>query len=253
MAWYCMSPLIGLAALAMALLTSACQGTTPAARSEVRPTISPQVTVITVSYNERVIQQRQQEVDQGHFALSISEPAYVAMDYLSTHFSEFGKVERPPRYIKVVPNRMAIVEIESGNKKYLVSLRKLARQDETGAWFVTKIEILPLGTSQPLETRIPEPFSTPPPASTPTAATPEATTVTLTGTVQDVMLSARIILLQAPVQGFRYVAWTPDTRLRSGEGQSIPLQAINAGMRIQVTGRAGSPETVIAEEVRILP
>jgi len=128
--------------LAMVLFVSACQGVTPSAQPEAHPTISAQATVVTISYSDQEIQRRQQEVDQGHFALSVSEPAYTAMDYLATHFSMFGKVEKPPRYIKVVQNQMAVVEIESGGKKYIVTLKKLARQDETGAWFVTKIEIM---------------------------------------------------------------------------------------------------------------
>ena len=98
-----------------------------------------------------------------------------------------------------------------------------------------------------------KPSSTSQPASTPTAGTPETTTVTLTRTVQDVMLSVRIILLLAPVKGFRYVALTEDTRVMSREGENITLQDIEAGTRIQVTGRAGSLDTVIAEEAQLLP
>ncbi len=142
---YCrLKTLVLLVVLAIVLFVSACQSGAPLVQTEAHPTISAQATVVTISYSDQEIQQRQQEVDQGHFALSVSEPAYTAMDYLASHFSEFGKVEKPPRHIKVVQNRMAVVEIESGDKKYVVTLKKLARQDETGAWFVTKIEIVPL-------------------------------------------------------------------------------------------------------------
>lgn len=79
------------------------------------------------------------------------------------------------------------------------------------------------------------------------------TTVTVTGTVQDVMRSAQIIMFREPVKGFLYVALTQDTRLISREGHNITLQEIEAGMRIQVTGRPGSQGTLLAEEVRILP
>jgi len=77
--------------------------------------------------------------------------------------------------------------------------------------------------------------------------------ITLIGTVQDVMRSARIIMLQEPIEGFLYVALTQDTRLISIEGQNIVLQDIKAGMRIRVTGRPGSPGTLLAEEVQLLP
>ena len=101
--------------------------------------------VVTVTYDEQQIRQQQEEVDQGHFPLRISDPAATGMEYLSEHFPDFGKVEKAPRYLKRVENKLAVVEIESGNKKYIVTLKKLARQDETGAWFVTKVEVVPLG------------------------------------------------------------------------------------------------------------
>ncbi len=62
-----------------------------------------------------------------------------------------------------------------------------------------------------------------------------------------------MILFREPVKGFLYVALTQDTRLISREGQNITLQEIEAGMRIQVTGRPGNQGTLLAEEVRILP
>jgi len=141
--------------LAILILLSACQPKFLSTPTTTTPTIAAIETppvVITVTYDEHEIQQRQQEVDQGHFALSISDPAYTAMDYLSNRFSDFGKVEKPPRILKQTKDRVAVVEIESGGKKYIVTLKKLARQDETGVWFVTRIEIMPIGTSHSTKT-----------------------------------------------------------------------------------------------------
>ena len=151
-----MFTVVGMAAIL--LISSACQSELPSTPTTTTPTIAaidtPTV-VVTVTYDEREIQQRQQEVDQGHFALSISDPAYTAMNYLSNHFSDFGKVEKPPRILKQIKDRVAVVEIESGGKKYIVTLKKLARQDETGVWFVTRIEIVPIGTSHSTKTPTP--------------------------------------------------------------------------------------------------
>jgi len=108
-------------------------------------------------------------------------------------------------------------------------------------------------THWPAETSTLVPLS-PTPASTSTEDNEvEATSVTITGTVQDVMLSARIILLQEPVQGFSTLALTQDTKLVSAEGLDITLQEVRAGMRVQATGRPGTPGTLLPEEVRILP
>jgi len=213
------------------------------------PATSTSVVVVTVTYDEQEIQQRQREADQGHFALSISDPAYTAMDYLSVHFSDFGTVKKPPRLLRHIKDKLAVVGIESGDKEYIVTLEKLARQDETGVWFVTRIEIVPIAA----EMSTPMHSLTPRSESVSTEGPQSEAPITFTGTVQDVMRSARIIMLQEPVEGFLYVSLTQDTRLISIEGQKIVLQDIKAGMRIRVTGRPGSSGTLLAEEVQLLP
>jgi hypothetical protein len=123
---------------------------------------------------------------------------------------------------------------------------------QPGSSMATVENALP-ATHWPAETSTLVPLS-PTPASTSTEDNEvEATSVTITGTVQDVMLSARIILLQEPVQGFSTLALTQDTKLVSAEGLDITLQEVRAGMRVQATGRPGTPGTLLPEEVRILP
>jgi len=94
----------------------------------------------TLTYDEEEIRSQQASADQGHLTLNVSDPAYAAMDYLSTHCPDFGKVEEPPRYLKLEDQVMAVLEIESTGNVYTVTLEKLARQDDTGVWFVTQIK-----------------------------------------------------------------------------------------------------------------
>jgi len=116
----------------------------------------------------------------------------------------------------------------------------------------TKAE--PMGQpTAPYKTPLPTPTPRLRPTPTGEGNAEGTTTVTITGTVQDVMRSAQIIMFREPVKGFLYVALTQDTRLISREGRNITLQKIEAGMRIQVTGRPGNQGTLLAEEVRILP
>lgn len=118
----------------------------------------------------------------------------------------------------------------------------------------TRVENALPATRQPAETPTSALSTLLPPASTSTVDNEvEATSVTITGTVQDVMLSARIILLQEPVQGFSTLALTQDTKLVSAEGLDITLQEVRAGIRVQATGRPGTRGTLLPEEVRILP
>ena len=77
--------------------------------------------------------------------------------------------------------------------------------------------------------------------------------ITITGIVQDVMLSARVIALQEPVEGFQNVALLPSTRLISSEGKEISLREIKPGMRIQAIGHPGSSRALLAEKVQVLP
>ena len=80
----------------------------------------------------------------------------------------------------------------------------------------------------------------------------ERTTVTVSGTVQDVMLSAQVITLQTPAEGFRSIVLTRDTRLLSAEGTAVSLSVLRPGTTIRATGRPGTSGALIADEIRIL-
>ena len=84
-------------------------------------------------------------------------------------------------------------------------------------------------------------------------ATPPAPTTTITATVMDVFLSARVIMLTQPVQGFEHVALTDDTELVFADGSGATLQDMRPGTAIQASGQAGEAGTLLAERVLILP
>jgi hypothetical protein len=122
-------------------LTFASQPSTPdASPTQIQEPLREAIIVVTVTYDEKEIRQQQEAADQGHFPLRISDPAYTAMDYLSVHYPDFGEVKKPPQYLQK-NNTMAVVEIQSRGKVYIVTLEKLARRDDTGVWFVTRVEI----------------------------------------------------------------------------------------------------------------
>ena len=135
----------------------------------------------------------------------------------------------------------------------LSSCQSNAPSAPTKASPATPTIVVTVGESRPAETPTPMPSPTPRSEPVSTEGSQREAPITFTGTVQDVMYSARIIMLQEPVKGFLYVALTQDTRLISREGRNIALQDIEAGMRIRVTGRPGSQGTLLAEEVQILP
>jgi len=83
----------------------------------------------------------------------------------------------------------------------------------------------------------------------------EASPVVITGTVQGIMLSAWVIVLQEPAQGFTDVALTQETKLVSAEGLEIAfLRDLQVGTEIRAIGHPGTtPGALIAEEVCILP
>jgi hypothetical protein len=77
--------------------------------------------------------------------------------------------------------------------------------------------------------------------------------VALIGVVENVSLSARIITLQAPVQGFGVVALTEESELFSPDGDEITLRSIEPGVRIEVSGVPGDSAALLASQVRVLP
>ena len=93
--------------------------------------------------------------------------------------------------------------------------------------------------------------------STTTISTSEATYgaesgITIIGTVMDISLSARIIALKEPVNGFNVVAITEESMLTSTDGSQITLRDIQPGMIVQVTGQPGASGALLASEVRVL-
>jgi hypothetical protein len=77
-------------------------------------------------------------------------------------------------------------------------------------------------------------------------------TITLMGTVMDVSLSARIILLEREVQGFRVIALTEETELASSGGHPLGLRDMRPGMTVQATGRPGESDALVASQVLVL-
>jgi len=87
------------------------------------------------------------------------------------------------------------------------------------------------------------------------SSTPEGSAqgnLTITGTVIDVSLSARVIMLMQPVQGIDIVALTEETQILNETGDEIALQSIAQGMQIQVAGETGSSGTLIATQIVLL-
>lgn len=103
------------------------------------PVPSPTVEILVVSYDEEEIKRQQKAVDEGHFPHRFSDPIHTALDYVDVHHG-LGTPEKA-RILRQKDNIMAVVEFESEGKVYVVTLKKLARHDRTGAWFVTRIEI----------------------------------------------------------------------------------------------------------------
>ena len=76
--------------------------------------------------------------------------------------------------------------------------------------------------------------------------------ITLVGTVLDVSLSARIITLTEPVDGFGVIALTEESKVIPVGGEEIMLRDIRPGKRIQASGRSGASGTLIADRVLVL-
>lgn len=76
--------------------------------------------------------------------------------------------------------------------------------------------------------------------------------ITITGTVMDVALSARVIQLEQPVDGIKSIALTDKTKIISVDGEEIGLQSIAHGAQIQATGKMGSPESLVAIQIILL-
>jgi hypothetical protein len=76
--------------------------------------------------------------------------------------------------------------------------------------------------------------------------------ITIVGTVTDVSLSARIITLSEPVDGFGVIALTAESQLLSASGDEITLRDLRAGMKIQAAGQPGESRALLADQVLVL-
>jgi len=89
------------------------------------------------------------------------------------------------------------------------------------------------------------PTETVKPESTPTR-------ISIIATVMDTSLSARIIMLEEPVDGFSVVALTEDTKLSSLDGSPVELKDFQRGVQIRAIGRPGSSGALLAEQIILL-
>ncbi len=90
------------------------------------------------------------------------------------------------------------------------------------------------------------------PASTPlTTPTTLPGVVTVEGTVTDIMLSAKVMLLETK-EGPVDVALTDRTRILGPDGHPIELRDIRPGYVVRAVGRPGTEKSVIPAEVRVL-
>jgi hypothetical protein len=74
----------------------------------------------------------------------------------------------------------------------------------------------------------------------------------ITARVRDVSLSARVIFLQEPVDGFDSIALTEGSKLISENGNEMTLQDIQPGFTIQAIGQSGGSNALLASKVIVL-
>jgi len=84
-----------------------------------------------------------------------------------------------------------------------------------------------------------------------TAAT-EAPPISITGIVTSVFVSARVIVLAEPAEGFTYVALTDETEIVSDDGSAATLLDVKRGMNIRATGHPGGPDALIAARLLLV-
>mgnify|MGYP005844119843 CR=1 FL=1 len=89
-------------------------------------------------------------------------------------------------------------------------------------------------------------------APSPTPSQTQVPLIVVTGQVMDVSASARVILFAQPVHGIPAAALTEYTQIMSAEGSHGVLLDIKPGMVVQVVGRPGNSDAVLADQVRIL-
>ena len=75
---------------------------------------------------------------------------------------------------------------------------------------------------------------------------------TITARVIDVSLSARVIFLKEPVDGFDTIALAEGSKLITENGSEISLQDIQPGFTIQAFGQPGGSNALLASKVIVL-
>jgi hypothetical protein len=90
------------------------------------------------------------------------------------------------------------------------------------------------------------------PAASIVSTETEEQSLAITGTVMQISLSARVILLEEPVDGYTSIALLERGQFISENGREILLQDIRPGSTIQAVGRSGGSNALLASEVIVL-
>jgi hypothetical protein len=80
-----------------------------------------------------------------------------------------------------------------------------------------------------------------------------ANTIILTGIVQDVSLSARVIWLVDAVDGFDILALMSDCTIASAGGTELGLEEIMPGLVITVSGQPGEDQVLLVDAIQVVP
>ena len=78
-----------------------------------------------------------------------------------------------------------------------------------------------------------------------------ASSVTITGTVMDISLSARIITLEQPVDGVSTIALTEESVLLSTDGNGMELRDLQHGMTLKALGQLNDSGALIASRILV--
>ena len=84
------------------------------------------------------------------------------------------------------------------------------------------------------------------------ATTTVARELTVRGVVAQALASARVVVLTDAVSGFRNVAFTAETEVVRADGAKAAFGDIAANAAIEVTGRPGTADSLLARRVILL-
>ena len=76
--------------------------------------------------------------------------------------------------------------------------------------------------------------------------------MTVRGVVAQTLASARVVVLTEAVSGFRNVAFTADTEVVRADGTKAALNDIAPMATVEVTGRPGTADSLLARRVVLL-